>query len=276
MSKHFEKIIEDHRKRNIKTVAVLSIFLIVLFSLLIFISALFIIKIKSPQDLTALYAFRLGPKHYVFAFIDAFFVGWWILSHLKFRMLRDRASVIDNLIRQDYEEAGMDFPPTFITWGDCGKNLVLSKKVRSKLLLTLTFLLLISGVFSLGQKSITAILLSGLIAYEIFALLSANLVRTYIHNVDKNYALEAGKGGSSQKPTQLFKLLAEGLFVAGLFSFVIHYLFKIHILENILFSFAFLGLYLSTVMTKDTDRYLMKVAKFADTVRMQRLCAVMT
>jgi hypothetical protein len=276
MLKHFHKIIEDHRKRNIKTVLVLSIFFILLFSLAILMSALFTIKIKPAQDWTALYKFKLGAKQYVFAFMEFFFIGWWVVSHLKFRMLRDRASLISNLIRKDYEEAGMDLPATFIIWNGYERNSVLSRKIGSKLMFSLAFLLLVSGMFSLGQKSITAILLSGLIVYEIFALLGGNVVRAYFVKINQNYAIEAKKDPPSEKPTELYKLLVEALFVASLFCFVLYYLFNIHILEKILFSLAFLGLYLSTVITKDTDRYLMKVSKFADTVRMQRTGVVIS
>ena len=114
------------------------------------------------------------------------------------------------------------------------------------------------------------ILLSGIVIYEVIALLSGEVVRKYFQGVEKNYAQESSDLPPSGGPRSLKKLLTESFIVTGLFSVVVYRILEFKLLDNILFSFIFLGLYAATFIVKNMNSYVREVARFADTVRMNR------
>ena len=132
MFKSFEEIIEDHRKRNAELARIVSILLLIALLALVFIIGFVLIQGSSAEKLDALSQYKFDSRKYVIALMQLFFILWWIMSHLKFKMLRDRAGIMDDLIRNDYQETGMDAPVAYENWDKTKSNSILSKKAGRK------------------------------------------------------------------------------------------------------------------------------------------------
>jgi hypothetical protein len=270
MFKRFEEIIEDHRIRNNKVIGVALIFFLVLFLISQFGAALLILKTSSAEKLDAIGNFELTKRHYIIASMQFLFVGWWTLSYLKFKQLRFRTALMDELIIADYKDIAKNVPDTYITWDKTEHTSILSKKAGIKIMLIMIVLIFAKDIFSLAYKSTDIIFIAGIISYEFVALRSSEVIRKFLMSIKDNYVLESKLEPPSEHTKTLKQQIIEGIIAAGLFVIISHSLLGFSFLGYILYFFIFIGLYSATIIIKGIDKYIMSVAIFADSVRWKR------
>ena len=270
MFKKFEEIIEDHKKRNDKSVRVVLIFFIALFLIGQVGVALLIHMTSSAEKLNAIKSYEFTTRHYVIAALQILFVGWWTLSYLKFKQLRSRVSLMDELIVADYKETGMNVPESYITWDETERTSILSKKSGIKIILMVILLIFVRDIFSLPYKSMYIIFIAALMSYEFVALRSSEVIKNFLVSLESHFIRESNLDTPIEQSKTSNTTVIEGIIAAGVFAIISHSLLGGSLFGNILYFFIFLGLYSASNIIKYIENYLMSVVKFADSVRWNR------